>query len=89
MVSFIYAGDIGTFLNLYDRYRTVEIKRFKQIFIRTFRSRDLTRLGLGVTNRPGNEGVQEAKGMVQLLQCLEVYSQAIVYHAYTSVAIYL
>ena len=57
MVSFIYTEGIRTSLKLYDRYRTVEIKYIKQNFLGTFRFRDLPKLGLGVTNRPGDKDV--------------------------------
>lgn len=65
------------FLSLHERFRAVNIKYFKQIFFGTFKSHHLTKLSHCYTTRAVNEDPHEVSGMVHLLRCLEVYSQAI------------
>ena len=50
-VSFVHTVGIQPFLNLHNRYRTVEIKYFKQIFFGTFRAKDLT-VRINLTIKP-------------------------------------
>ena len=66
-------------------FRAVNIKYFKQILFGTFKSHHLTKLSHGYTTRAANEDPHEASGMVHLLRCLEVYSQAIAFFAHPAV----
>ena len=50
-VSFMYIKDTRPFLNLYKRYRAVDIKYFKQIFFKTFKFENLTKLSREYVNR--------------------------------------
>ena len=84
-VSFVHANGTKPFLSLHKRFHAVNIKYFKQIFFGTFKSDHLTKLSHGYTTRAVNEDPQEASGMVHLLRCLEVYSQAIAFFAHPAV----
>ena len=89
MVSFLHAKGTYPFLTLHERYRSVEIKYFKQIFFGTFRPTNLLKLSRSVVDRPGDDGTHEAKGMVQLLQAFEVYGQAVCHYAHPTIALRL
>ncbi len=76
--------------NSYERFVTIDIKYFRQIFYGTSRPKDLVKLAsdyfgwMWSTNgkdREKNEGTQEASGLNQLLRCFDVYCQAICYFA--------
>ena len=73
MVSFRHAEGKKPFLSLYERYRAVNIKYFKQIFFGTFKTEYLTKLAHNCTNRTDSDIIQETNGLVHLLQCFEVY----------------
>lgn len=73
------------FLSLHERFRAVNIKYFKQIFFGTFKSHHRTKLSHCYTTRAVNEDPHEVSGMVHLLRCLEVYSQAISFFAHPAV----
>lgn len=56
----------------------------KQIFFGTFYPVNLTKLGQGMADKMTNGAVQEAKGMVHLSHCVEVYGQIVLHFAYPS-----
>ena len=89
MVSFLHAEGEQPFRTLHHRYRSVEIKYFKQIFFGTFRPINLLKLTRSVFNRSSDDGTHEATGMVQLLQGFEVYSQAVCHYAHPTIALRL
>ena len=80
-MSFTHLEGTRPFIALHSRYRSVDIKYFKQILYGTFRPEDLTKLGRGLTNRGVNDGPQDSKGVTQMLQCFGVYVASIIWYA--------
>ena len=80
-VSFTHLAGTRPFIALQSRYRSVDIKYFKQILYGTFRPEDLTKLGRGLTNRGATDGPQDPKGVTQMLQCFGVYAVSIIWYA--------
>ena len=83
-VSFTHLEGTRPFITLQSRYRSVDIKYFKQILHGNFRAEDLTKLGRGLTNRGTSDGPQDPKGVTQLLQCFGVYAVAVIYYSRSS-----
>ena len=88
-VSFLHAEGTQPFLHLHKRYRSVDIKYFKQIFLGTFKSKNLMKLGQRYTKWSNTESSRRPNGMLELLRCFEVYGQAICYYAHPDVALQL
>ena len=63
-MSFTYLEDTRSFIALYSRYRLVNIKYFKQILYKTFRSKDLIKLDRRLTNRGVKDGPQDLKRVI-------------------------
>ena len=85
-VSFLHQEGNKPFLTLHERYRAVDIKYFKQIFFGTFRADSLAKLSHTVaTIITASKDNEEVSGMVQLLRCMEVYSQAVCAFAHPSI----
>ena len=84
-VSFRHLEGTRPFLALHSRYRSVNVKYFKQILYGTFQAENLTKLGHGLTNRGVSDTPQDPKGVTQLLQCFGVYAMAVIYYAKESV----
>ena len=66
---------------LHSRYRSVNIKYFKQILFGRFQAENLTNLGHGLTNRGVSDTPQDPKGATQMIQCFGVYAMAVIYFA--------
>ena len=52
----MHTKDTRSFFNLHKRYRVVDIKYFKQIFFKTFKSENLIKLGREYVNRANTNG---------------------------------
>lgn len=65
------------FLDLAARFPTILMGYFKYIFHGTFQPEKLTRLGQGMADNAATEAPKEAKGMANMLLCLEIYGQII------------
>ena len=88
-VSFMDAEDTQPFFRIHERYGSVDIKYFKQIFFGTFRSKDLIKLGERYTKSTISRASPQPNGMLQLLRCFEIYGQAICYYAHSDIALSL
>ena len=78
-VSFLHHKE-GTkpYFVLATHFPSIHTKYFRQIFFGTFQPENLTKLGVGISDRaPTDNDSQEVRGMVQLLQCMEVYSHIV------------
>ena len=85
-MSFLHHEE-GTrpFLDLADRFPTIDMKYFKQIFFGTFRSENLTKLGQEMTDQATAEIPQDAKGVIHMLLCLEIYGQIVLHFSQVSI----
>ena len=63
-VSFMHAKDTQPFFRIHERYGSVDIKYFKQIFFGTFRSKDLIKLGERYTNSTIGQASPQPSGML-------------------------
>ena len=86
-ISFVYDQDNKLFLNLAERYRTVDIKYFKQIFFGTFHPQslpELTRDYTDFTEVKGkkNDESHDINSLNRFMRCFDVYYQVICYFVF-------
>ena len=85
-VSFLHHKE-GTrpFFDLCNRFASVHMKYFKQIFYGTFQPESLTKLGQSMSDRDTTEAPQDAKGMAHMLLCMEIYGQIVLHFSNSAI----